>query len=267
MNVKKDEDTDSAATAGKGDPEVGASRRARRILWFWHVPRWAALAYRIGLTAVGAYILLFTFAWGMVVELVIYVAFSLVHANVPKAEIPLFRPYVLEQPMFRAMCDFGNRVADLTRPLISDEAMIAHWQQHHKEWEEALGRQPVQGRPEDYRLFDEYLKSIGLERLHYDVSDNPERFANMIPLASLGRRQDLSRPCTGRGGSSKGYRFYPQNAPVVFGNQVFGASTLDFAKANNFQPTGNLLVESNDRPHYTYSMRPLSARWFIMRWE
>lgn len=249
-----------------GLPPVSGLSFWSRLRSNFRQPKTKARIWRTALWLSAVYVLFFTAVWDVLCGLVIGGAFLLVHLGTPADERPNYRPYVYEHPTFRAMCDFSNRVAELTHPLISDETMIAHWKKHHKEWEAAVANYPS-GKPEEYARFQRQLKEIGLEDIHYDPSPHPERFANLTPLASLGSNQAHFRPCTGRGGSLKGYRFYPQDAPVILGNQVMKASSLEFAKANKLQPEGVLLVESNDRSHYVYSMRPLSAHWFIMRWE
>lgn len=264
---------DSGSPPAAGTPSVPLLPVSEQPLWSrmrdrYSQPRTRARIWRVAFWASALYVLLFTAVWDVLCGLVIGGAFLLVHLGTPADERPNYRPYVYEHPTFRAMCDFSNRVAELTHPLISDEAMIAHWKKHHKEWEAAVANAPGGNKTrKEYERFWKHLNEIGLEKLHYDPSDHPERFANLTPLDSLGSNQAHFRPCTGRGGSLKGYRFYPQDAPVILGDQVLTASSLEFARANKFQPEGNLLVESNDRSHYTYSMRPLSAHWFIMRWE
>ncbi len=219
------------------------------------------------LLAAGAvYLLLFTFVWSLLIDQLLFGAFKLVHLKTPEDDMPPFIPYVYQQPAFRAVCDFGHWLADITQPMVSDATLIAHWEKHHKEWEALLDKKPVYpAQPEDYRRFEAYVRSVGLADIGYDRSDRPERFAYMAPPPELGASGRM-RPCAGKGGSGKGYEYYPQTPPVIVGNRVIRPSDLRFAQESHSEPWGMLLVASTDRPHYTtYAVRQLSEHWFILR--
>jgi hypothetical protein len=250
------------------EPSSPETRFARFRRWAWR----RKIIVRTVLGTLLAYVVLFTFVWSVLVELVLAGAYFTVHLGVADEDLPAFRPYIWEQSAFRAVCNAANWVADITQPLVSDEVMIAYWQQHHLEWEAALGeKEKLQKKlvtawsADDVSRFESYLKSIGLAELNYDGSLSPERFAILIPIETLGVTH-RSRPCAGRGGSSKSYKFYPSQAPVIVGDQVLTASSLEFARTYHHEPSGNLLVESNNHTHYTYSMKRLTDNWFVMRW-
>jgi hypothetical protein len=214
------------------------------------------------------YVVFFTFVWSLIVETIVIGTFSLVHWNTPKEDRPPFRHYIREQPAFRAICDAGNWVADITQPLISDEVMIAHWQKHHKQWEESLDKKPVNAQPEDYRRYEAYVRSIGLTRINYEplMHSNPDRFANMTPPPELGASSRM-RACVGKGGSGKAYEYIPETPLLTVGDQLIRPSVLKFAQENRIKPEGNLQVESTNRAHYTWSMRRLSPHWYIIRYD
>lgn len=214
------------------------------------------------------YIVFFTFVWSLVVEAVVIVGFSVVHWSTPTEDRPPFRHYIRAQPTFRAICDAGNWVADITQPLISDEVMIAHWQKHRKLWEAAIDKKPVNAQPEDYRRYEAYVRSIGLAYINYDPpsAPNPDRFANMRPLPELGANSRM-RACVGKGGSGKAYRYIPETPLLTVGDQLIRPSVLAFAQKNGITPHGNLQVESTNQVHYTWSMRRLSPHWYIVRYD
>ena len=244
------------------EPSSPETRFARFRRWAWR----RKIIVRTVLGTLLAYVVLFTFVWSVLVELVLAGAYFTVHLGVADEDLPAFRPYIQKQPAFRAVCDFGHWVADITQPLVSDAVLIAHWEKHHKEWESLLDKKPVNAQPEDYRRFEAYVKSVGLAWINYDRSDHPERFATMEPPPELGAA-NRKRPCVGRGGSGKAYRYFPETPLVIVGNQVMQPSTLKFAQDNHFEPDGDLLVPSTDQPRYTWVARRLTPHWFIKRRE
>lgn len=220
------------------------------------------------------YVLFFTIIGITLIEFLLGLVYSTIYFNTEENARPPFRIYLHEQPFFRAVCDVTNAIAGITQPIVSDKAMIAHWEKHRLEWEEAIAMIDRGENKKDYRAFDRHLASIGLKGISYDGHfKNPEadkqRRATLTPDDSIGIHR---RPyaCTGRGGSSKTYEFYPATPLVRIDGYAYRPSDVAKPGFQSKQEEIGIyrqpLVDDTDRlRYYVWVLRPLNERWFIDR--
>lgn len=220
------------------------------------------------------YVLFFTIIGITLIEFMLGLVYSTIYFNTEENARPPFRIYLHEQPVFRAVCDLTNAIASITQPIVSDKAMIAHWEKHHLEWEEAIAMIDRGEKPKDYQVFKRHLASIGLASISYDghfkdSKEDNERRAILIPDDSIGIHQ---RPyaCTGRGGSSKTYEFYPDKTLVRIDGYAYRPHDVAKPGFQSKQKEIGIyrrpLVEDADHlRYYIWALRPLNERWFIER--
>lgn len=228
----------------------------RKVLWFC-------------LAVAGAYILVFTTVWSYWTDLAIHGMFEI--ATYEQND-PDFRDYVKHSKLLSNLCDASNWVAKKTRPIVSDEVLVALWEAKHVEWEEI-----VQSSSKEAIYYEKNNStlghSLGLDYI-YNISKvklYPDEPIVVGPLKEYGLRRS-ARACKGEGGYVSKYILYYSNIkPIIYEGRVMRPSDFEFymeTRNRDQSPhlPGRPLIENTD-----ISMlgefeiwRKLNDRWYLV---
>lgn len=219
-------------------------------------------------TAFAVWIFVFTMMWTYLTDYAIHQMYEI--ATSMDSDPPDFRVYVKQSKVLKGLCDASNWVADKTRPIVSDEVLVALWEAKHVQWEELI-RNAKPGETNLEKINPELAKSSGLSNIYkfVDIEVNTKNPLPVHILDSYGRSRSL-RACHGKGGYVEKYiEYYSNIAPVVYEGRVMPPSTLKFYEKKYGKPPwpnvpGIKLVTNTDLESNEYAVtRKLTDRWFI----
>lgn len=214
----------------------------------------------------GLWLLIFTTVWSYVTDAAIHGIYEL--STISKENPQNFRIHLNQSPILQSLCSASNWVADKTRPLAKDDAMVRLWQAQHKQWEEMILNAPEMSR-RDLENTPNLDKSYGLRVISGSKNGLPESAINLTPTETVGR-VDSGRACNGKGRVSKYFEYYPNKMLIELDGRVMTSQQLTFYLDRRGKPPwppipGLRLVKDTDAyPREFIVMRSLNERWFIV---
>lgn len=223
------------------------------------------LFLKVGASVFGFWVLVFTPVWSYVTDAAVHLISDL--STISNDSTKDFRTNLKQSPILQFMCNESNWLADKTRPLAKDDAMLDLWQAKHKQWEEMILTSPEMSR-RDAENTPNLAKQYGLKVISGSKNGISESIY-LTPTETVGR-VDSERACNGKGRVSKHFEYYPNQIPVHLDGRVMTSKQHAFFLEHRGRPPwpstpGWPLVKDTDTyPREFVVMRSLSERWYIV---
>ena len=232
---------------------------------------------KIGLKLSIVWAVFFT-AFGVVVaDLVVHGMYGL--ATISVEDPPDFRTYVRNSTVLSSLCNATNWVADRTMPLVSDDDVIALWNEKHVQWEEMF-RNAKPGRT-DFEQTDPALSrssgiaaiSISDARFFPEGTDLSDYSVDVQLRSSIGRQKSI-RACRGKGGrisKSIGYRLQPGWIVIMDGYLTTKRRLAEYDRLTKRSGAGRdfpgykIVTNTDQAPNDRVVVRLINEQWVIKR--